>query len=143
MTSVSARDSRQESGRPWIASPSFSSKSASGKGADFRACRVDVLSRRSDEPGLIRTAPFCADDALTSRAPESPKSPLRKLRGHLFSESPQLMPWPVNRLLVSSCVMPAILSANALEGIDTVPADVVVNGDRAKVIEPETGRCLD
>ena len=37
--------------------------------------------------------------------------------------------------------MPAILSSYALVGLDAVPVDVVVDGDRVQVVDPETGRC--
>ena len=35
--------------------------------------------------------------------------------------------------------MPAIHSSYFLEGIEAVPVDVLVDGDRVKVVEPETG----
>ncbi len=38
--------------------------------------------------------------------------------------------------------MHTALSSYALEGIEAVPVDVVVDGDRVKVVEPTTGRCV-
>jgi len=38
--------------------------------------------------------------------------------------------------------MPAIPSAYASERIDALTVDVVVAGDRVRVVEPENGRCL-
>ena len=60
-----------------------------------------------------------------------------RVRIHIF-EIRNLVPLPtrsrlgtsrVTCLPVSSCVMPAILSSYALEGIEAVPVDVVVDGD--------------
>jgi hypothetical protein len=39
-------------------------------------------------------------------------------------------------------VMPVTLLSYALEGIETVPTDVVVDGDQVRVAEPEIGRRL-
>ena len=36
--------------------------------------------------------------------------------------------------------MPLILSSYALIGLDAVPVEVVVDGDRARVVDPESGR---
>jgi hypothetical protein len=38
--------------------------------------------------------------------------------------------------------MRATLSFYHLEGIDSVPGEVRVDGDRARVVDPESGRCL-
>lgn len=46
---------------------------------------------------------------------------------------------PVSPFLVSSSIVPRLLSSYALEGIDAVSVDVVVEGGRDNVIEPEEG----
>ena len=48
----------------------------------------------------------------------------------------------VTPLLASSCVMPPILSVYALESTEAILVDAVVDRDRAKLVEPDTDRCL-
>ena len=56
-------------------------------------------------------------------------------RGNPFSPS------GITCLLVLSCVMPAVLSSDALVGLDAVPVDVVVDGDRVQVVDPQSRQC--
>lgn len=51
--------------------------------------------------------------------------------------------FPVSPLLVAFYSMRAILSAYAPERIEAVPMDVLVDRDRASVVESEIGRCRD